>query len=153
MTQPAPDLFGYRRHWAHKFGPAPFLPMSREEMERLEPEDAALNRHFFGEGEAFRTEYCQDHLPVREQDRAVGHAVRAMYLYCAMADVAGETGVRERMVSVSGVPREVIRDSSGVRWVLGDDRSVLQDQGFNRTFFPQLPLDQQGQARELCVHD
>ncbi|MCG6966656.1 MAG: YgiQ family radical SAM protein [Chromatiaceae bacterium] len=33
--QPAPDLFGYRRHWAHKFGPAPFLPMSREEMEAL----------------------------------------------------------------------------------------------------------------------
>jgi sigma-E factor negative regulatory protein RseB len=61
--------------------------------------------------------------------------------------VAGEAGVRERLVSVSGVPREVIRDSTGVRWVLGDDRSVLQDQGFNRTFFPQLPLDQQGQAR------
>jgi sigma-E factor negative regulatory protein RseB len=61
--------------------------------------------------------------------------------------VAGETGVRERLVSVSGVPREVIRDSTGVRWVLGDDHSVLQDQGFNRTFFPQLPLDQQGQAR------
>jgi len=35
MMQPAPDLFGYRRHWAHKFGPAPFLPMSREEMEAL----------------------------------------------------------------------------------------------------------------------
>ena len=47
----------------------------------------------------------------------------------------------------TGVPREVIRDSTGVRWVLGDDHSVLQDQGFNRTFFPQLPLDQQGQAR------
>jgi len=35
MTQPAPDLFAYRRHWAHKFGPAPFLPMSREEMDLL----------------------------------------------------------------------------------------------------------------------
>jgi sigma-E factor negative regulatory protein RseB len=61
--------------------------------------------------------------------------------------VAAETGVRERLVSVSGVPREVLRDSTGVRWVLGDDNSVLQDQGFNRTFFPQLPLDQQGQAQ------
>ena len=61
--------------------------------------------------------------------------------------VSGETGVRERLVSVSGAPREVLRDSSGVRWVLGDDHSVLQDQSFNRTFFPQLPLDQQGQAR------
>ena len=35
MTTPAPDLFGYRRHWAHKFGPAPFLPMSRTEMDEL----------------------------------------------------------------------------------------------------------------------
>ncbi len=33
--QPATDLFAYRRHWAHKFGPAPFLPMSRDEMELL----------------------------------------------------------------------------------------------------------------------
>ncbi|MCB1789501.1 MAG: YgiQ family radical SAM protein [Gammaproteobacteria bacterium] len=32
---PAPDLFGYRRHWAHKFGPAPFLPMTRDEMDLL----------------------------------------------------------------------------------------------------------------------
>ena len=31
-------------------------------------------------------------MPVREQDRVVGHAVRAMYLYCAMADLAAETG-------------------------------------------------------------
>jgi len=29
------DLFSYRRYWAHKFGPAPFLPMSREEMDLL----------------------------------------------------------------------------------------------------------------------
>ena len=33
---PAPkDIFSYRRHWAHKFGPAPFLPMSRGEMGEL----------------------------------------------------------------------------------------------------------------------
>ncbi len=35
-------------------------------------------------------EYSQSHLPVREQSRVVGHAVRAMYLYAAMADVAAE---------------------------------------------------------------
>ena len=35
MFEPPPDLFGYRRHWAHKFGPAPFLPMSRDEMDLL----------------------------------------------------------------------------------------------------------------------
>jgi uncharacterized protein len=37
-------------------------------------------------------EYNQSHKPVREQDRVVGHAVRAMYLYSAMADLAGEFG-------------------------------------------------------------
>lgn len=31
--------------------------------------------------------YAQEHKPVKEQDEAVGHAVRAMYLYSAMADV------------------------------------------------------------------
>jgi DUF1680 family protein len=34
--------------------------------------------------------YSQSHLPVRKQDTAEGHAVRAMYLYCAMADLAAE---------------------------------------------------------------
>lgn len=37
-------------------------------------------------------EYNQSHLPVREQDRAVGHAVRAVYLYTGMADIAAATG-------------------------------------------------------------
>lgn len=35
-------------------------------------------------------EYNQSHRPVREQDRVVGHAVRAMYMYSAMADLAAE---------------------------------------------------------------
>jgi len=33
--QTAPDITGYRRHWAARFGSAPFLPMSRAEMELL----------------------------------------------------------------------------------------------------------------------
>ena len=32
---PARDLFSYRKYWASRFGTAPFLPMSREEMEAL----------------------------------------------------------------------------------------------------------------------
>ena len=38
------------------------------------------------------TEYNQSHAPVREQDKAVGHAVRAVYLYSGMADAARESG-------------------------------------------------------------
>ncbi|KQX38261.1 hypothetical protein ASD04_11680 [Devosia sp. Root436] len=37
-------------------------------------------------------EYSQSHKPVREQDKVVGHAVRAMYLYTAMADLAAKLG-------------------------------------------------------------
>jgi DUF1680 family protein len=34
--------------------------------------------------------YCQAHKPLREQSEVTGHAVRAMYIYCAMADLALE---------------------------------------------------------------
>ena len=37
-------------------------------------------------------EYNQSHKPVREQDKVVGHAVRAMYMYTAMADLAADLG-------------------------------------------------------------
>ncbi len=33
--QTAPDIFSYRKFWAHRFGAAPELPMSREEMDVL----------------------------------------------------------------------------------------------------------------------
>ncbi|MHB8095279.1 MAG: glycoside hydrolase family 127 protein [Candidatus Aminicenantales bacterium] len=33
-------------------------------------------------------EYAQDHIPVVAQDTAVGHAVRAMFMYMGMADIA-----------------------------------------------------------------
>ena len=36
--------------------------------------------------------YAQDHIPVTEQTEAVGHSVRAAYLYTGMADVAALTG-------------------------------------------------------------
>ncbi|MGD1816215.1 MAG: glycoside hydrolase family 127 protein [Pleomorphochaeta sp.] len=35
-------------------------------------------------------EHMQSHLPVREVHTAEGHSVRALYLYCAMADLANE---------------------------------------------------------------
>jgi DUF1680 family protein len=38
------------------------------------------------------SEYDQSHLPVQQQYEAVGHAVRAVYSYSGMADVAAETG-------------------------------------------------------------
>ena len=39
-----------------------------------------------------RSEYSQSHKPVVDQDEAVGHAVRAAYMYAGLADVAALTG-------------------------------------------------------------
>ena len=44
------------------------------------------------EKKELRYQYHQAHLPVRQQDEAVGHAVRAVYLYSGMADIARITG-------------------------------------------------------------
>lgn len=64
-------------------------------------DERGIEPHFFTE-EAIRDgrsvadfhqktyEYGQAHLPVRDQKKVVGHAVRAMYLYSGMADIATE---------------------------------------------------------------
>lgn len=41
-----------------------------------------------GHENELRYSYHQAHLPVRQQDEAFGHAVRAVYLYSGMADIA-----------------------------------------------------------------
>lgn len=53
-------------------------------------EECATEGHTYihPEMKKFKADYFQSHLPVREQKKATGHAVRAMYLYCAMADIA-----------------------------------------------------------------
>lgn len=41
----------------------------------------------------FRTyDYCQAQIPLRDLQKVAGHAVRAMYIYSGMVDVAAETG-------------------------------------------------------------
>ena len=54
--------------------------------------------------------------------------------------VTDETGVRERLYSVSGPHREVIRDRKGVRCVLEDTAAVVEDQVVASSYFPELPL-------------
>jgi len=44
-----------------------------------------------GQKDGLRYDYHQAHLPVREQSEALGHAVRAVYLYSGMADFARMT--------------------------------------------------------------
>ena len=62
--------------------------------------------------------------------------------------VVDANGSRERLVSVSGAPREIVRDAEGVRWISGDEGTVLANSASNRTFFPELPLGSPEQASE-----
>lgn len=59
----------------------------------------ALAKHFIDKRgcsiESSKPRYDQSHLPVREQTTAEGHAVRAIYLFCGMADLAYHTGDKE----------------------------------------------------------
>jgi DUF1680 family protein len=45
-----------------------------------------------GRSSSLDLSYNQSHLPVREQSEAVGHSVRAVYMYTAMADLAALSG-------------------------------------------------------------
>ena len=54
----------------------------------LEEEKRPDFKHLFDEFKNYNILYSQSHLPVRKQKTAEGHAVRAGYMYCAMADIA-----------------------------------------------------------------
>ncbi len=45
-------------------------------------------------------QYAQQHKPVIEQTEPVGHAVRAVYMYSAMADIAALTGERSYIKAI-----------------------------------------------------
>jgi DUF1680 family protein len=47
--------------------------------------------------------YWQDDIPVKQQQEAEGHAVRAGYLYSAMADIAAITGDQEMLAAVDRI--------------------------------------------------
>jgi len=53
--------------------------------------------------------YCQDHVPVRQQKEIVGHAVRAMYLYSGVADVAAYTGDPGYLKAMDALWQDVVR--------------------------------------------
>ncbi|MEE2781198.1 MAG: glycoside hydrolase family 127 protein [Planctomycetota bacterium] len=53
-------------------------------------------------------EYWQDHQPVTEQTEAVGHAVRAAYMYSGMADVAALTGQKDYIDAIDSLWQNVV---------------------------------------------
>src|SRR5690606_35156903 len=68
-----------------------------------------LAKYFLDQkGKGVRGEYAQSHKPVVEQDEAVGHAVRAVYMYSGMADVAALTGDKAYLNAIDRIWDNVV---------------------------------------------
>lgn len=75
--------------------------------------------------------YSQSHCPVRLQDEVVGHAVRAAYLYSAMADLAAEDG--DDTLLAAG--RRLFRHLTTRRmYVMGGIGSSMKNEGFTSDY-------------------
>jgi len=61
-----------------------------------------------GDGKIKGEEYSQSHKMVTDQHEAVGHAVRAAYMYTGMADVAALTGNREYVSAINDIWKDVM---------------------------------------------
>lgn len=55
-----------------------------------------------------RNAYNQTHIPVTQQKEAVGHAVRATYMYAGMADVAALTGDKEYINAIDSIWENIV---------------------------------------------
>jgi DUF1680 family protein len=80
-------------------------------------------------------QYAQDDKPVRQQEVA-GHAVRAMYLYAALADVAAVTGDRELLASLNSIWHDVVERKM---YVTGGIGPSAHNEGFTVPY--DLPND------------
>jgi DUF1680 family protein len=81
-------------------------------------------------------DYNQSHAPVREQAEVVGHAVRAMYLYSGMADVAEATGDASLLAACRRLWRNLTEKRMHVTGGIGP---VSANEGF--TFDYDLPTE------------
>lgn len=64
-------------------------------------------------------EYSQDHLPVVEQDEAVGHAVRAVYMYAGMTDIAAIYKDKKYLKAVNKIWDNVVNKKMYITGGLG----------------------------------
>ncbi|HEU0006044.1 MAG TPA: beta-L-arabinofuranosidase domain-containing protein [Terriglobia bacterium] len=116
----------------------------REYRSRKTESQRATYQRFIKGPDVFDTSYCQDHLPVRQQSEVVGHAVRAMYMYSGMADVAYETGDQSLVDALTRLHHNVTLKRMYVTGGIGPSR---HNEGFTRDY--DLPNDSAYQ--ETCA--
>lgn len=94
-----------------------------------------------GEG-VMSPSYAQQHAPVAQQDSAVGHAVRAAYMYAGMADVSALTGDDTYLEALDKVWKNIVDAKMHITGGLGaihgiegfgDDYNLPNLEAYNET--------------------
>jgi DUF1680 family protein len=109
-----------------------------EEMKRPE------FRRIFPEFSGYDPVYSQSRLPVREQNTAEGHAVRALYLYCAMADLAEEFDDSELLESCRLLWNNIVQKRMYITGSVGSS-------GFWERFTVDYDLPNDSNYSETCA--
>lgn len=86
----------------------------------------------------------QHHKPVRKMQKPVGHAVRAMYLYCGMADLYAETGDTDLLRALELIWLKMLKARM---YITGGTGAVKGTEGFGKDF----QLDPANSYSETCA--
>ncbi len=78
--------------------------------------DSTQNRELFGP-------YSQDHLPVTRQEEVVGHAVRAVYMYAGMTDIAAIYGDQKYRNAVNALWDNMVNKKMYITGGIGASRN------------------------------
>ncbi|OGU56381.1 MAG: six-hairpin glycosidase [Ignavibacteria bacterium RBG_13_36_8] len=130
------------------FGPAPnqkhcpsghqIIEMGLVKLYRLTGDEKYLNlAKFFLDETGYGhdghklSEYSQDHKPIIEQDEAVGHAVRAGYMYSGIADVAALTGNKDYINAIDRIWNNVV---SKKLYITGGIGARSMGEGFGENY-------------------
>jgi len=103
------------------------------------------NRDLVEEG----MDHNQDRIPFRRQTRAVGHAVRANYLYAGVADVYSETGDRSLLNALEEIWRDVAYRKMYVTGAIGALYDGASPDGLKTHSSIQLVHQAYGRAYQL----
>lgn len=101
-------------------------------------------KRIFPEFEDYDPAYSQSHEPVREQKTAEGHAVRAVYMYSAMADVAEEYQDKELMEACVALWENITQKRMYITGGIGSS-------GFLERFTTDYDLPNDSNYSETCA--
>lgn len=88
--------------------------------------------------------YTQAHIPVTEQKEAVGHSVRACYMYAGMADVAAKTGNKDLLQACQRIWKNMTEKRMYVIGGIGSER-------FHESFTVDYDLPNEQAYAETCA--